>query len=140
MMKKTFLFLAACCLVNTAVAQNSIEIKVTGIREAGGNILIGLFNNEKDFMKKAVQSKTVKVSGTTVIYVFDNLAAGDYAISIIHDENGNGELDKNYMGIPREGFAFGNNSMGTLGPPSFEKAKVTVGTKKVVQDVSMKYM
>ena len=137
---KTFLFLAACCLVHTAVAQNSIQVKVTGIREASGNILIALFNNEGDFLKKAVQSRSIKASDTTVIYVFDNLAAGDYAISIIHDENSNGELDKNYLGIPREGFAFGNNSMGTFGPPSFEKARVTVGVKKVVQEVSVKYM
>lgn len=126
--------------MHAAVAQGSIQVKVTGMRNATGNILIALFNNEGDFLEKAVQSKIVKASSNTVICVFDNLAAGDYAISIIHDENANGELDKNYLGIPREGFAFGNNSMGTFGPPSFKKAKVTVDGKKVVHEVSIKYM
>src|SRR5687768_7373351 len=116
-MMKTFLFLAVCCIVNTSVAQNSLQVKVSNIREATGNILIALFNNENDFLKKAVQTKTIKASDVTMTIVFDNLAVGDYAISIIHDANGNGELDKNFMGIPREGFAFGNNSMGTFGPP-----------------------
>jgi uncharacterized protein (DUF2141 family) len=139
-MMKTFLFLAVCCIVNTSLAQNSIQVKVSNIREATGNILIALFNNENDFLKKAVQTKTIKASGATMTIVFDNLAVGDYAISIIHDANGNGELDKNFMGVPREGFAFGNNSMGTFGPPPFEKAKVTVDDKKVVQEVSMRYM
>ena len=59
--------------------------------------------------------------------------------SIGHDENENGELDKNIMGIPTEGFAFGNNSMGTFGPPPFEKAKITLGSNTEKQVINLRY-
>lgn len=137
---KGLLFIILSFLSAAVMAQSKIEVKVTNIREPKGNILIALFNNEGDFLEKAVQSKTIKADGKTVTILFENLAAGDYAVSVIHDENGNGELDKNFMGIPREGFAFGNNSMGTFGPPAFEKAKVTLDGKPVFQEVELKYM
>ena len=121
-------------------AQNSIHVKITNIREARGNILVAVFNNEGDFLEKAVQVRTIKAAGPEVTVVIENLPAGDYALSIIHDENTNGELDKNMMGIPKEGFGFGNNSMGTFGPPSFDKAKVTLNGKRVLQELTLRYM
>jgi uncharacterized protein (DUF2141 family) len=41
----------------------------------------------------------------------------------MHDVNKNGELDKNALGIPKEGFGFSNDAAGTFGPPGFDKAK-----------------
>ncbi len=58
--------------------------------------------------------KIVKVNGPEVTVVFENLAPGEYGISVVHDENENGDLDKNFVGIPKEGFAFGNNAMGYI--------------------------
>ena len=43
------------------------------------------------------------------------------------------------VGIPKEGFAFGNNAMGTFGPPSFDKAKVTLKSNTEKQLIEMKY-
>lgn len=123
-----------------ANAQNTIEVEISGIREQKGNLLVGLFNSEGAFLEKAVQSKVVKASSEKVVVIFENLNAGDYAVSIIHDENENGELDKNFIGIPKEGFAFGNNAMGTFGPPSFKDAKVTVTKEKISQKITLKYM
>ena len=110
------------------------------IRAEKGNIMVGLFNNEDDFLKKALHGKVVKASGTTVTVLFENLPAGDYAVSIVHDENENGEMDTNMVGLPKEGFAFGNNAMGMFGPPSFDKAKVQLDGKPQKQDITLKYM
>jgi uncharacterized protein (DUF2141 family) len=118
----------------------SLEVTVKNIKEAKGTIRVGLFDNEKDFLEKAIVGKVVKATGTEVTVLFENLKPGDYGVSVIHDENENGELDKNLIGIPKEGFAFGNNAMGTFGPPHYEDAKVTVGNEKVKQAISMKYM
>lgn len=123
-----------------AWSQGSIEVKVTDIREAKGDIRVGLFNNEDSFLKKAIEGKVVKASSDGVTVVFENLPEGEYAVSVLHDENGNGEMDKNVMGIPKEGFAFGNNAMGTFGPPSFEKSKVVVKKSRVRQELKLKYM
>lgn len=125
----------------TALCQTaSVEVIVKNIKKPKGTIRIGLFTNEKDFMKTPIQGKVVKATGTEVTVIFENLPAGDYAVSVIHDENENGELDSNKMGIPKEGFAFGNNAMGSFGPPSFDKAKITLNGKNIVQTVNLKYI
>jgi uncharacterized protein (DUF2141 family) len=140
-MKKITLLLSALGLLAIQVcAQATLEVTVKNIKEPKGNIRVGLFNNEKDFLKKAIEGKVVKATGTEITVVFENLKAGDYAVSVIHDENGNGELDSNMVGIPKEGFAFGNNAMGMFGPPDFEKAKVTVQTEPLKQVINLKYM
>jgi uncharacterized protein (DUF2141 family) len=121
-------------------AQGRLEITVENIKETKGNIRVGLFLNEDTFLKKASAGKVVSADGKSVIILFENLRPGDYGISVIHDENENGELDTNFMGIPKEGFAFGNNAMGTFGPPDFEKAKVTISDKVEKQVIKLKYM
>lgn len=121
------------------LAQGNIEVTVRNIDEAKGSIRVGLFTNEDNFLKKAIEGKVVKASGTEVKVVFENLKAGEYAVSVIHDENENGELDTNGIGMPKEGFAFGNNAMGMFGPPSFEKAKVVVDKSPVKQVIELKY-
>jgi uncharacterized protein (DUF2141 family) len=123
---------------SAAFAQADLQVTVKNIKEEKGSIRIGLFTTEKDFLKNATQGKIVKASGKEVTVVFENLKPGDYAVSVIHDENENGELDSNMVGIPKEGFAFGNNAMGTFGPPSFDKAKISL-TKNEKQVVELKY-
>lgn len=139
-MKTLLITFLSIVLVTHSFGQNSIEVKISNIREIKGDILVAIFSNENDFLEKAVQSKSIKASAKIVTIKFENLPHGDYAVSIIHDENSNGELDKNVVGIPKEGFGFGNNAMGTFGPPSFEKAKVQLKGQHVIQELSLKYM
>ncbi len=128
-----------CC--GGAYAYGTLDVTVDGIRETEGTIWIGLFTNEADFPDKATDGKVVTVKANSVHIVFENLKAGDYALSIFHDANNNGKLDKSVFGIPKEGFGFGNNAIGTFGPPSFNKAKVAVGGSGAVKQViHVKYM
>ena len=129
-----------CSSVNLIAQSTSLEVTVKNIKGTKGTIRVGLFNNEEQFLKTPLKGKVVKVSGTEVKVTFEDLPFGDYAVSVIHDENENGELDSNAIGMPKEGFAFGNNAMGTFGPPSFNKAKVKVGDSPVQQTVSLKYL
>lgn len=137
---KNLLVIFLLWLPVVAWSQGSIEVKVTEIRDEKGDIRVGLFKNEDTFLKKAIEGKVVKASKDGVTVVFENVPEGDYAVSVLHDENGNGEMDSNVVGIPKEGFAFGNNATGTFGPPSFEKAKVSVKKGRVRQELKMKYM
>jgi len=122
--------------VITAVkGQGKIEVTVTEIKESKGNIRVGLFNSDDTFLKDAVNGKVVKATNGQVTVMFENLKSGNYAVSVIHDQNENGDLDKNLIGIPSEGFGFGNNAMGSFGPPSFDEAKVVVQDKQVVRQV-----
>lgn len=141
MKKNTKLYLLTFCLfaVVSGYAQTNIEVTVKSIKEHKGSIRVGLFTNEENFLKKPIEGKVVKASGAEVKVIFENLKPGDYAVSVIHDENDNGELDTNGLGIPKEGFAFGNNAMGMFGPPSFEKSKVTLNSSPVTQVIELKY-
>jgi uncharacterized protein (DUF2141 family) len=66
-------------------------------------------------------------------------APGTWALAVIHDENGNGRLDK-FMAIPREGFGFSRNPRIRMGPPRFEEVRFEVGGTPVRQVVRMKYL
>jgi uncharacterized protein (DUF2141 family) len=129
-------FLACTIRVNA----QSIEVTVENIKEIKGSIRVGLFSGEEKFLKDAVDGKIVKATASSITVKFENLKTGEYAVSVIHDQNENGELDTNMMGIPNEGFAFGNNAMGMFGPPSFDDAKVVVKDKvQVKQAIKLKY-
>ena len=59
-------------------------------------------------------------------YTFPELEEGKYAVAVFHDENKNGKLDKNYLGIPTEVYGFSNNARRTFSAPSFEEAEVNL--------------
>jgi uncharacterized protein (DUF2141 family) len=111
--------------VSNLVAQGKIEVTIKNVKEAKGTIRVALFNNETDFLNQALESKVVKASDEAKV-VFENLKPGDYAISVIHDVNENKELDKGFMGIPKEPYGFSNDARGKFGPPSYDESKLTV--------------
>lgn len=120
-------------------AQNRVEVIINEVKDDTGTIILGLFSDEATFLKKPIFGKTVKASPGKIVIIFDGVPDGTYAVSIIHDSNGNGELDSNLFGIPKEGFGFSNDAMGTFGPPSFEKAKLVVSSSATAI-VKMRYL
>ena len=69
---------------------------------------------------------------------FSDVPAGDYALTVLHDENGNAKADR-LLGIPREGVGFSRNPALTFGPPSFAAARFHVSGAAMKQDVRIKY-
>ena len=58
--------------------------------------------------------------------VFAGLAPGEYAIAAFHDEDRDGDLNTNLLGMPTEGYGFSNEARGTFGPPGFDAAAFTI--------------
>jgi uncharacterized protein (DUF2141 family) len=139
MLKGNLLITIFLIAVTVGVGQTKLEVTVQKIKEHTGTIRVGLFNNEKDFLEKAVSGKIVKADADQVTVAFEDLKPGEYAVSVIHDENENGKLDSNGFGIPKEGFGFSNNAMGMFGPPSFDKAKIIVKEKSTKHVLDLKY-
>ncbi len=104
-----------------------VYVEISGIDEIEGDLSIGLFNDAELFPQngKAFQGSRVKVETSKISYTFENIPAGDYALAIYHDENSDGELGKNFLGMPSEDYVFSNYATGTMGPPSFEDAMFT---------------
>ncbi len=128
------------CSTNVFAQKASLEVTVKNIKGSKGLIRVGLFVTKEDFLKNAITGKEIDANGSEVKVIFEDLPPGEYAVSVIHDENGNKKLDTKAMGIPKEGFAFGNNAMGNFGPPSFDDVKVKVDAETVVMVINMKYM
>ena len=123
----------------TTAAQGEVNITVRNIRKITGSLMVGLFDSDRDFPKKAVVGKVVTVTGDSLTLIFKDLKPAWYAISVIHDENNNGKLDTNIFGIPKEGFGFGNNAIGRFGPPSFKNARICIDDHPVKTVLSLKY-
>ena len=70
---------------------------------------------------------------------FENLDPGTYSVLLIHDENGNGKLDK-MMAMPREGFAFSRNPALRMGPPRYQDVFVSVPKGASEQRLHVKYL
>ena len=100
----------------------TLKVKIEGVQEIKGSIAVALYSSEKDFLKKDFRNIHYPIGNDEIVIEFKNLPAGTYGIGIFHDLNNNKELDKNFIGLPKEPYGFGNNAKGTFGPPSFEDA------------------
>lgn len=143
-MKKLYLPLIMSvfvCFVSMAHAQTgTINVEISGVEDPKGLMSIGLYSKEKGFPDdgKEYKGTDVNVTGQTVVYTFKNVPFGTYAIAVFHDTNSNGKLDKNFLGIPKEGYAFSNNVFGTFGPPDFKDVSFELTGSKMIK-IEMRY-
>lgn len=108
----------------------SLTIEVSATKYNKGSILIALYDHEENYMKTTYKSSKAKVKNGKATIEFLNLEKGEYAFSLFHDINDNKKLDSNFLGIPKEPYAFSNNKKGNFGPPKFEAVKFAVSHSK----------
>ena len=138
------MLLPLLCLATPTFAGDLI-VEITGIRSSEGRIYAGVHQRVPDvkFPDQAGSRYAFNVIARegSIQVVFKDLPAGDYAVTAYHDENSSGEIDRNALGIPTEGYAFGNDAMGFMGPPKFEDTAVTLaeGESSVTASATMKY-
>jgi uncharacterized protein (DUF2141 family) len=120
-----------CCLlgfqVGSSVPQNVIHVTIDGFRSDKGQVICSLYSSAQDFPKndrKAIAHSTSSISNRHADCEFPGIQPETYAVSVFHDENSNGRLDTNFLGIPREGVGASNNARGHFGPPKFHDASV----------------
>jgi uncharacterized protein (DUF2141 family) len=119
-----------------------LTVSIAGIRSDRGTISCELFSSPTGFPKdssKAVQLTKAAIEKRAATCVFGQLTPGTYAVAAYHDENGNGKLDTNFLGIPSEGVGASNDAKGSMGPPSFEKARFAVGTSDLGITIHLSY-
>jgi len=127
----TIITLFICSLMS---AQNvKLTVAVSGLKNNEGTVKVGLYNSDGTFLKTTYKSVASKIKDNNAVVIFDNLPAGEYAISTYHDENNNGKLDKNMMGIPSEDYAASNNAKGFMGPPAYKDAKFVIAKDSKIE-------
>jgi uncharacterized protein (DUF2141 family) len=104
-----------------------LTIHVTGLRNKKGSVSLTLYRGSEGFRdpQKAYLADTLPILGSSIMLPFAQLPPDDYAILVLHDENGNSKMDTS-LGFPREGFGSSNNPKPRFGPPSFEETRFAI--------------
>jgi uncharacterized protein (DUF2141 family) len=140
-MKRMTLIVLASLLLSPTLAEArlaKLTIIVRGIEPATGSIEVSLFNSAETFMRKAKLQRALAVDGKHELTIeFAALQEGEYAVVVVHDENGNGVLDTGFLGFGGEQFAFSNNARSWFLQPGFDAAKFTMGKedREIVVDL-----
>ena len=104
---------------------NVVNVDIGGLRDDKGQVVCALYSSSDGFPKdgkKAVARIDSGISNKHAVCEFSGITPGTYAVSVFHDENSNGKLDSNFLGIPREGVGASNGAKGHFGPPKFDAA------------------
>ncbi|TAK45643.1 MAG: DUF2141 domain-containing protein [Saprospiraceae bacterium] len=133
--KGLFLYFLSFVLTSAGLAQDGYELTVSvkNIKNQKGKVRICLTNKKADFLNDCYRSRDVAAGGKTVTANFKNIPAGEYAVAAYHDEDENGELNKNGLfGIPSEDYGFSNNPHAFFGPPNYEKCTFKVAADTMI--------
>jgi uncharacterized protein (DUF2141 family) len=126
-------------LLSTAAAQaGDLTIRIDDVKRAEGQLMVALYDSADGFLKRSVRTSAAAAAAGSTTVVIKDVPAGDYGIALYHDANGNGKMDRNAMGLPAEDYAFSNNALGNMGPPSFEQAKFPVPQAGTTVTVSLR--
>jgi uncharacterized protein (DUF2141 family) len=128
-------FLLVIFSLQMAFAQtHSLTLSVEGIEDIKGIMQIGLFNDSEDFLETGLEFRTasVPVDSVIVIVVFDSLPKGNYGISLYHDLDTSGSINKNFIGIPTEPWGISNDAWRMLSAPRWKEAVFSLDTDKTI--------
>lgn len=131
-MKTIGLILGLFLAINIANAQEAegvtISVTIENVLNSNGKILAGLHTSETFMKGQGVDGYMGDAAAGEMTFTFENVAPGSYAISVLHDENGNMTMDFQDNGMPKESYGMSGNEM-NMGPPTFEGAKFEVTEK-----------
>lgn len=123
--------------------RGELLVHVEGIRNDQGSVLVALFDQEQGFPGDHARSRRrhlARIQGGKASFKLTGLSPGTYALALVHDENGNEKMDRNFLGIPKEGFGFSNNPKVRFGPPSFKAAAFVIETETLTLKIRMSYL
>jgi uncharacterized protein (DUF2141 family) len=130
-------------LIGSATQANVLRVDVTGIRNDHGVIYCQLFSGANGFPRKVSKTTAVvraQIHDGSATCLFLNVSPGSYAVAVYHDENGNGRLDRGFLGIPKEGVGISNEAQGSWGAPNYDQAKFVVEAEEERIVVRIRYL
>lgn len=119
---------------SNAYAQETfnLTVQIEGAESNDGQIFVSVYNEAADFLDTSYKGAISKITNNGCTVTFEGLPKGTYAVSTFHDENDNGKLDTNFIGIPKEDYGCSNGAKGIMGPPKWKDAKFELQTDKTI--------
>ena len=116
-----------------------LTVNVHDVRAQTGTLRAALVSSDEAWKGKAapVQAQQAHPQGDSLHFTFKDLPAGNYAVLLTHDENDNGKLDTNLVGMPIEGYGFSNNPQ-VMRKPTFEEARFTLPAAGTTIDITLR--
>ncbi|MDX5339139.1 MAG: DUF2141 domain-containing protein [Cyclobacteriaceae bacterium] len=115
----------------------NLKVQISPTKSDEGKVLVLVFNSEKGFPESidhAYKRLVLTPKNQQAEFILEGIPSGKYAITVLHDEDNNGKMNTSLMGFPQEKYGFSNNPKIYFGPPTFEKAAITLGKEnKTVQ-------
>lgn len=137
----TSFFLFSSAIINAQQNTCNLKVIIEGLKNTQGQIMVSINKGpigwpEANFIEQRFIQKYTAPS--TIIY-FEDLPYGDYAIGLLHDKDKNREMTKNFIGIPKEGFAFSRDYKVVFRAPKYDEANFEVNTPKKTITINMQY-
>ena len=136
----------------------SLTVEVTGLKNSAGQVCFSLFESSEGFPQAeeaviarqcvaaagAAAEPALSSSGSEAVagslsVIFDGLKSGTYAVSVLHDENEDSQINTGLFGVPTEGFGFSRNPTIRTSAPAFREAAVFVLGRSTTTQVELIY-
>ena len=135
--------LVALAGIAGAGAGARLSVEVDGLRSAEGRACVALYDSADVFPQagKALKTACAAIAGGRAVVAFEGVAPGVYAAYAFHDEDSDGALKTNWVGMPKEGIGASRGAKGFMGPPKFEDAAFSVAPgRDAAIRISLKYL
>jgi len=117
---------SACADGETTPTEGTLIVDVSSVPNDKGQVGCSLFSKKDGFPmdpEKADMSLFVTQKAGKATCTFKNVKPGKYAVSVMHDEDKDGELNTSIVGRPKEWWGVSNNVPAErFGPPKYEAA------------------
>jgi uncharacterized protein (DUF2141 family) len=128
-------------LPSLSQSTSTVLLEVSSLKNTRGTLNCRLFTKASDFPDgEGILTVRTPIAGANTTCTFPNVEPGTYAVAVVHDENSNGKLDKNFVGVPSEGYGVSNNKTYALSAPKWEESvfTITASERKTLQ-VKLRY-
>ncbi len=114
-------------LPSLSQSTSTVLLEVSSFKNTRGTLNCRLFTKASDFPDgEGILTLRTPITGTNTTCTFPNVEPGTYAVAVVHDENSNGKLDKNFVGVPSEGYGVSNNKTYALSAPKWDESVFTI--------------
>lgn len=125
----------------TVMGQGEISVTVEKVKSDKGDVYVNLYSSDDGFpseWSKAFRQEKMKAEKGDLKFSFKDLPFGFYAISVGHDENGNGDLDSNFIGFPKEPVGASNQT--SFGKPNFNRSKFELNQSNMKEELKIQFL
>ena len=119
-----------------------LMVEISGLKDASGNVYIAVYDSDSTWLSdEMVLNQKVVIADALdgdLVRTELLLPLGDYALSVFYDQDGDGKLKTNFIGMPKEPIALSNNAVAKFGPPEYDDAVFSLGAQPLIQSLSIK--